>query len=281
MNQECQKCGDSGILTDADGTIHECECSLYKRLAMRMPAYIRMAKVTKRHLALPICNQVKDSLFVIARWADVRAIIKAVMIRNHSLLIQMTSDRELRDVFVGSTSKTSRAEDSDQVVYNSLSDIMSPPDLMIVRLNELKYKNKAMAGVLEEALSYRLDRFRPTWVISDPTDPFGQHSHAYSQNVWEMLHTCFENVTIPQILTMPQAPSADSAPRRTFEAPPAEPDGLTAEEFTPTMGGGGGTKRPKAGVRAPRAPRPTEEEQDNPLLASYGAGKTTTWKDRK
>lgn len=238
-----------------------------------MPAYIRMTKISKRHLALPICRREKESLFVISRWADARAIIKTVMIKHHHLLIQITSDREIRDVGVGSTSRTARADDDKQLVYNSLSDLVDPADLLVVRLNELKYKNRAASGFLEEALSYRVDRGKPTWVVSDPTDPFGASSHAFSQSIWELLHTCYEKTEIPQILHIPTAPSAE-VPKPGRPSNP-EPDGIELENIgSPEPSIGAGAKKPGRASPPPR--RKTEESEDDDSLGSkYGGGRSS------
>ncbi|MGA1822838.1 MAG: hypothetical protein ACMUIG_09960, partial [Thermoplasmatota archaeon] len=47
---------------------------------------------------------------------------KAVMIKNPNMSVKITSDREIRDVFVGSTSRAARGD--GEIVYNNLEDLM-------------------------------------------------------------------------------------------------------------------------------------------------------------
>jgi len=77
---------------------------------------------------------------------------------------------------------------------------MDLPNLVIVRLNELHYTNKAAPGALLEAVSFRLDRDKPTWVISDSDRPFTSASFAWSESVVELLGTGFTKTVIPRIM---------------------------------------------------------------------------------
>ena len=227
MKRSCGRCGGSGVIERPDGLLAtECQCAVIRRLAAAMPAHIRHAEVLKAHFELDIVKTgVRNSFYVKSSWSDMKAIIKAVMMLNPSKFIRVTSDRELRDIYVGGTSRTAKGEETTGV-YNTLADIMEPPFLCIVRLNELSYKNKAAPGLLEEALSYRLDRDRPTWVVSDLDKPFGRGSFAYSDSVWDLMHSALNDILIPRISPRLQADdqyeelSGDSKKRaRTADGP--------------------------------------------------------------
>jgi hypothetical protein len=164
-----------------------------------MPGHIRKSHVEPAHAVHPITNMVNKSLYVFSAWSDMKSLIKVTMYKHPNMFIKISSDREIRDVGVGATSRTSRGENSAEMIYNTLQDLMSPPHLVIVRLNELAYKNKAAPGFLEEALSYRIDRDMPTWLLTDRDKPFGQGCYAWSQSVWDIITTVFEKVDIPRI----------------------------------------------------------------------------------
>lgn len=164
-----------------------------------MPAFIRRADVRAEHLELPILRQLKRHFLVVATWADMKAVIKAAMISHSNFFLKITSDREIRDVYVGSKSKANKV-DQESLAYNSLEDLMDPPDLCIIKLNELSYKNKAASGALEEAIAYRLDRDKPTWLFSDMDKPFTVGSHAYSDAVAELMKTSFKIQKVPRIV---------------------------------------------------------------------------------
>lgn len=195
-------------MVEENGKLKECVCAILKRICMNMPPFIRKAEVKKAHLESPLIRSPHLSYFVSSEWSDMKAIIKATMIANASLLIKITSDREIRDVFVGSKSRAARGD--DEIVFNNIEDLMSAPDLCIVRLNELTYKNKAAPGALEEALSYRMDRERPVWVLSNNSKPFGMESYSYSDSVWDLVSS-LDVVQVPRIHGVRPSPVASSA----------------------------------------------------------------------
>jgi hypothetical protein len=199
----CTICGNAGVV-ERDGKLLECECSELRRIAASMPSYIRTAKVQEAHLKTLVdgktrlIESVDRSLYITAYWNDMRAFIKVVMLKHRNKFLRIISDRELRDVFVGSASRSARGEDSKEAVYNSIEDLVKSPALLIIRLNELKYKNKAASSVLEEAMCYRLDRNQPIWLLNNPLDRFVRGSVAWSETV-ESLCSSILHVRVDQI----------------------------------------------------------------------------------
>jgi len=263
--EECLKCGGREVV-EQDGKLHECVCSFIKRVAASMPPYVRKAEVLPEHLRLPIVKAVDQSVYVVAAWSDMKAVIKTVMLKHPNKLIRVTSDAEIRDVFVGSKSKASKSADYDGEIFNNLQDLMDPPDLMIVRLNEMAYKNKAAAGALEEALSYRLDRDKPTWVLSNVDKRFVQGSFSYSDSVAELLSTGYFRMNIERIS---RRPSVDDE----LFVDPVGTDPL------PDVGAPG--ERPSQPLQPPKPKRRRQkrDEEDLPVgveagsaLSRYGGG---------
>lgn len=262
---ECAKCGGREVV-ERDGKLHECVCSLIKRVAASMPPYVRKADVLPAHLELPIVRAVDQSVYVVAAWSDMKAVIKAVMLKNPNKLVRVTSDAEIRDVFVGSKSKASKTADYDGEIFNNLQDLMDPPDLMIVRLNEMAYKNKAAAGALEEALSYRLDREKPTWVLSNLDKRFVQGSFSYSDSVAELLSTGYFHMNIDRIS---KRPSIDEG----LFADPVEAGSRSGtQDARPSP-------RPQPQQSHPKRRKQKQDPEDLPIgveagspLARYGTG---------
>jgi len=222
---ECDKCGGAGVI-EKEGRLYECLCAYLRRRASEMPPYIRKARVKSAHLELPIINSIDKSLYVISAWADMKAVIKAVMVKYPRKYIRITSDREIRDVFVGATSRAAKGDDEQVGVFNTLQDLMDLPDLIILRLNEMQYKNKAAPGALLEAISFRLDRDKPTWVISDSDKPFTSTSHAWSESAVELFGTGFLKTVIPGILpkvVVEESLMADLLPSQTAPEPSSGP----------------------------------------------------------
>ena len=203
MGTECKECGGVGTI-EVDGKLRECICEFLRRIGAGMPPIIRTANVMPEHARLPILDLVDRSLYLTGRWEDVRAIVKAVWIKHFRRHISITSDREIRDVYVGSMSRAAKGKDAEDDVFNNLADLAQPPDLTVIRLGELSYKNKAAPGALEEACSYRLDRNKATWVLSDSDKPFNQASHAWSQSLMHLFNSSMARFEIPAIAPRPE-----------------------------------------------------------------------------
>ncbi len=217
-----------------------------------MPAYIRTVPVLEGHVkaTLPdkktrILDAIDRSLYIISYWTDMRALIKLVMLKHRNKFIRIISDRELRDVFVGSSSRAARGEDSKEPVYNSIEDLVKVPDLLVIRLNELGYKNKAAAGVLEEALCYRFDRNKPVWLLSNATKPFGPGSIAYSETVWSLI------TSLMRFRIDPISP---------IDGPIDAAGSLSASPLAPELI----ESRPSPSVVSPSKPRPRPKIQSVP-----------------
>ncbi len=202
METQCNKCGGVGV-EEINGKLYECQCAFIRRVAASMPHYIRRSKVLNKHLDLPLISMINKSIFVSASWNDMKAIIKLMMIKYSNKFIKISSDAEIRDVYVGSKSKSSKSDDFNGEIYNNLQDLMDPPDLMIIKLNEISNKNKAASGALLEALNYRLDRDKPTWAFSDTDKKFDNSSFAYSQAVASLLSNEYQHVNIPVMIQKP------------------------------------------------------------------------------
>lgn len=276
----CSKCRDTGVI-ELEGKLHECICAYLRRRAAEMPTYIRKAPVTIAHIKLDIISGVDKSYYVVASWADLKAAVKIMMIKYPNKFIKITSDREIRDVYVGATSRSAKGypdETTEGEIFNTLQDLMDLPDLVIVRLNEMYYKNKAAPGALEEAISYRTDRDKPTWVFSDVSKPFVTGCHAWSDTVNELLQTAFVKIAIPRIHS--ENSGAHS------------PTGVLAGNLEPVTSG---VSRPgpvppvlsqiSKPVSAPQSPRKPAEEPGRPIprkiqsvpdsddpLSIYGSG---------
>lgn len=223
----CARCSGLGVV-ERDGKLYECVCAFMRRVASAMPTYVRRAAVSREHVEHGLIGMVGKPVFLTSHWEDVKAFIKVLYIKYPTRFIRLTSDLEIKDVFVGDKSKSARTDDYSGEIFNSVSDLVEGPDLLIVRLNKLSYKNKAAAGALEEALSHRLDYDRPVWAVNDPDNPFNQASYAYSNSVWELLHTGMEKVVVGRISPASSVPAPsplqpDPDPDQQVEGKPRKP----------------------------------------------------------
>ena len=195
--KECE-CGGTGVI-EKDGKIYNCECYYVKQSQQSMPLYIQRAIVTPQHLELPIVQAIDKTLYIKGTRADVNAVIKAVMLKYCAKWIKLTSDAEIRNVYVGSMSKQARSEDYTGEIYNNIQDLMDPPDLIIVHLGVISNKNRAAAGALEEALAHRINGAKPIWAFSLADNPFTSSSFAYSLRVDELINSYMVPINLPHV----------------------------------------------------------------------------------
>lgn len=254
------KQGVQGALVLEKDKLVECECAIIKRLKFAMPAEVRQAIVLPAHAAHPMTGMMGRSLFVKATYADMLSIIKAAVYKNNGRYVRTTSDAEIRDVGVGSRSRKAKGDDAKDV-YNDFSDLMESPPLMVIWLNKLGHKNRAAAGFLIEALTVRIDKRKPTWVVSDLDNPFGPGSMAFSDAVWSFLHIGFQKVEVPRILKFDGATPAPAP-----AAPPA-----FETEYVPNR---------QSGDRKRRGPQPSADDDVPEALKSVGAGSKRSSKIR-
>jgi hypothetical protein len=270
--EACEICSGSGTI-EKGGKLFECECALLRRISAAMPPPIRKATVLPEHLRTGLLEKTGRSLFINVHWQDMKAILKAVMIKFPQKFVRITSDAEIRDVYVGSKSKSARSADYEgNDIYNNIEDLVGPPDLLVVKLNEIKNRNKAAPGALAEGLAHRLDRDKPTWVISCVETRFGIGSYAYSEAVAEIVSAGCERVTVPQTLV----PKEENGFFFEFDkTQQAETAGTAAAGPVEDAAPSGPSEKP---ARPKRQIRSSDESDGNPLqdsrLASMGQGLT-------
>jgi hypothetical protein len=272
MEQVCTKCNGEGVLDQGGPSFVECECAMVKRLSYTMPGEIRKAMVLPAHVDHPITNMVRRSLFVTVARLDLFAILKACMYKHAGLYVRVTSDLEIKDVGVGSKSRRARGEDAS-IVYNDFSDLMDPAPLVIVRLNCLYYKNKAASGFLMEAISSRVDKSKPTWVVEDPSSPFTEASFAWSEPLNDMLHFMFDRVKVQKILLPENAKAQSENLSQVTPAPVGKPPAVRVQpKLTVEFDSG----QQAGGPPEPEPPPGPPEEPDDELgaLGKLGSRKS-------
>lgn len=107
----------------------------------------------------------------------------------------ITTDEQLKTVWVGDSSYRSKSIETRDTVktYNSLSDLLSDRDLVIIKLGYFGQRNKAAAGLLKEALLFRESLNKPTWLVLEPDKDW---SVSYSPDVAQYVKSNFKFVQI-------------------------------------------------------------------------------------
>lgn len=246
-------CGGNGIV-EKDGKLYECVCALLRRRAASMPPFIRTANLQPGHTSHRLHDLTKKSLFILATWPDMKAIIKAVMIRHMNLFVRITSDNDILHAYVGAMSKKNKGD--NEATFETVGDFVGPPDLVIIRLNALTRPNKAAAGALEEAMVCRMDQDKATWFVSDMDRPFTSSSPAHSETLWDLMEACAK-VRVPPVLPR-------NLPTGMFDLESVE------SSISPVAHKSEPKKETKK--RSKPDPTPNVDQEDNSGLGMYGQG---------
>ncbi len=248
----------------------ECMCGHLKRVAAGMPPYIRQATVAREHVGLPMVRQPRANLWVDASWSDMRAIVKVMMMTGTNGHIMVIDEHDLLAAYVGSMAKASKSADYNGVIYNNISELVSSPDLIVLRLNTLSNKNKAAAGVLIEAVKVRVDYGKMTWLLNDVDRPFNQASFSYSDELIEIVASNFRRLSVPRINRKEEDVVRDfmsAISPVSLESDPAQQD-RSEPRRGPKIG-----HDPEVGPeRRPKRDKKPEDESVGNLGSIYGAG---------
>lgn len=89
---------------------------------------------------------------------------------------KVTTDMTLINIYVGNTNAKARLpqqrDDGNLLICNSVEDLLTTPDLAIIRLGILVAPNKRAAENLLSCLKLRRSLGLPTWIVEPPNKPF-------------------------------------------------------------------------------------------------------------
>jgi hypothetical protein len=177
--------------------------SLRQRLIEIDPQFLKVPHYAQTPLYQ--ANQVdrtRDNLFIRhVHWLTFLAHFKWVVASKTSgFFLRVVTDMTLLNVFLGNTSvknrlHSQRTEDGELLVSNSVEDLLSGPDLAVIRLGHLVHSNRAAANMLREALSLRLGLGKATWLIEPLEQPFvPQGMPCCDDSVLALVQSSFEEI---------------------------------------------------------------------------------------
>lgn len=225
----------------------QCKCVSKAIWTSFMGTEIFRAKHVRSELYLPekdpetqkvTGDRTRDNLFLKGTWDEVCRHLKWVLYlkKNHqpSFNYLIVEDQRLLSVWLGKESYNSRskAEREERASFNSVQDLVSDPNLLIIRLGMMRSHNKAAAKVLLDALLVRLGLDRPTWVV-EGINYFGEGHRFWSQEAENFVKENYEVLDLGgdvekerQLLAeaaagfLEETSSFDSSTPRRSEAPP-------------------------------------------------------------
>lgn len=276
---DCKDCGGKGWFTTGDDLYSRpCRCVRNKKIAQHLGAALADAPlIPSTPLYVVKDGKVEEdltkaNLFINSSWnAAAPHFKRALANKGLSFYTKVTSDEEVKRVFVGATSFKSLTVEQREIVEvnNSLDELAgSNYDLAIIQLGVISHPNKAAANCHLELLRIRAVLRKATWLLMPPDEAFSG-LHVYSSELDMYIDKHFRKIDFDSS----EFP-ADANPMKSAEAlaaiadsdePPQDENALVPEETydnapavvrRPSTGGtfdlpGGGSDGP----RKPKYPK--------------------------
>lgn len=149
-------------------------------------------------------DKTNSNLILKGWWGDITPHLKHTLLFKNgqydlNYFVQIVTDERLMNVWLGKEAYDSKKkkERESEDTFNAIGDLVGGNrHLVIIRLGFLGYKNRAMAGVLKEALLVRQSKNLPTWIVETPDSIFGPGHFAYSEDVDDYIKPRFEVIDL-------------------------------------------------------------------------------------
>lgn len=177
---DCPKChGDGFLRGDTDGphppSYDMCSCVLLRELRANMERAMPGLSGAPVVESSPLLDKERDNLLVTANDEWFRAHLRHVVVRNPpTWSVKVCSDADLVTAWLATASlQGNQVLDPDanavSLTHATIADLVTPPDLLVVRMGIKAARNAACSEVLVEAVNLRLHADKPTWVWDTPT----------------------------------------------------------------------------------------------------------------
>ncbi len=179
-----------------------------------------------------------DSNLWITAGSGFLAHLRHVAVRQPATwLLRVTSDAELVTAWLASVAlKGGEVIDPDAYMVSTkhltITDLVTPPDLLVIRMGVKVARNQAASEVLAEAISERQSRNQPTWVWDEPSHPLNAGHLFWSDAVRRVL-SVFDRTELKD------APSGKTRPKTTANTSATKKRSNNALGGRKTLRGGG------------------------------------------
>ncbi len=167
----CPTCLGVGhvVVDEVEHIVQRCRCATLRLIAKRLGPEITKARpvITTTPLVTT------QDQYITGPWdlfcAHFRCVALPVLAMDETWFHVITTDERLKTIFVGGESTQTKVKKRDDKAppLDSVADLVSGPDLVVIRLGFLGYKNVAAAGALRESMLVRKALAKPTWLVYD------------------------------------------------------------------------------------------------------------------
>ncbi len=196
-DSSCKKCSGSGMVPAPPDPPHpprhtRCSCVLRRDVLANVErgmTGLTKAPVVKQS---PLLDKHDSNLWITAG-SSFLAHLRHVAVRQPATwFLRVTSDAELVTAWLASVAlKGGDIIDPDAYMVSTkhltITDLVTPPDLLVIRMGVKVARNQAASEVLAEALNERRSRNQPTWVWDEPSHPLNAGHLFWSDAVRRVL----------------------------------------------------------------------------------------------
>ena len=202
-NPDCKLCEGSGSV-ETEGapphppTFRRCECVLRKDILENVERAFHGLSTESPVPPSPLLALTNKNVLVKAG-SEFRPHLRHVLVRQPTAFSALVaSDAELMTAWLASVALAGKdILDPDaysiSIEYFTLTDLVTPPDLLVIHMGVKVARNVAASEVLAEALNIRNHEGKPTWIWDDPAAPLGVGHLFWSDTVGRLLRS-FETV---------------------------------------------------------------------------------------
>mgnify|MGYP003983441041 FL=1 len=194
----CDVCLGRGVIRIPKAgppTVQRCRCVLVKQTLANLERAWRGLSKAKPIPDSPLKKRIDKNIWITASDRSLKRHLKHVGSRMvPDWRFKVVTDKELITAWLGSIAlKGGEILGPDAISvstrYITIEDLVEPPDLVVLRLGVKAAANREMPQVLFEALSHRIHLSKPTWVVDQPTYPFGRGHLCWSETAEDEMET--------------------------------------------------------------------------------------------
>jgi len=202
---DCPDCFGTGMVPEAPDPPHppkhtRCTCVIRKDVLANVERGLPGLSKAPVIKSSPLLGKEASNLWITGG-SDFLAHLRHVAVRQPTMwFLRVTSDAELVTAWLADVAlKGSEIIDPDAYMvrtkYLSIVDLVTPPDLVVIRMGVKVARNAASPEVLAEALRERSHLMRPTWVWDEPGHPLNAGHLFWSKDVKSAL-VGYERITL-------------------------------------------------------------------------------------
>ena len=194
---DCPQCKGTGMVRRESEPPHppqyvRCSCVLRRDIIANVERGMAGLSKAPRIKSSPLLGLHDESVWVTGGIGFLAHLRHVAVRQPATWMLRVTSDAELVTAWLASVAlKGQDILDPDAYMVSTkhltVTDLVLPPDLLVIRMGVKVARNEAASEVLAEALNERFHAGKPTWVWDEPHHPLNPGHLFWSDTVGRIL----------------------------------------------------------------------------------------------